>query len=219
MYIVGDNQEPYAQLMLEDPEKRFIGTRSIEKADIVLFTGGPDIDPTLYAEKPLSTTHVSASRDAVDLEAWAVSEDKLKVGICRGAQFLNVMCGGALWQDVDNHTKDHSIHERLTGARLWVTSAHHQMMIPNSSARIIATAAEAYTKRGYGKSWTRRTPDFNPSVVKFDDDRADVEVCAYDQQKVLCFQPHPELGRATRALRLFFFNQIGVCLLRTGMKK
>ncbi len=54
------------------------------KPDLVVFTGGEDINPALYGETCLVSTIFSANRDKEDLTAWNKYRDTPKVGICRG---------------------------------------------------------------------------------------------------------------------------------------
>jgi len=223
VYIVGGYDRQYVKLFAEYGRNRpgsivFRGTREISEADIVVFTGGADVDPQLYNERQLTKTFIDPKHDALDMEAWATApQNALKVGICRGAQFLNVMCGGSLWQDVDGHRSGHVIVDRMTGNRVYATSTHHQMMRPGKGARLIAVANTANVKVADGRDWERNTDAGHISNVAFlDGDVIDPEVLAYDDERVLCFQPHPEHDDATASLRTYFFNQINVLELRTN---
>jgi len=220
VYIVGHPRQikPYAELFLKHKNKVFRGTRDINEADIVVFTGGADVHPFYYGEQPLNTTQWDDERDRMDLDAWNASEGKLRVGICRGAQFLNVMCGGTLWQHVDNHASiDHTIIDVVAGSRIYATSTHHQMMIPAKSGRLVAYAMEAKTKIAHGKEWEKQ-PGIG-EVAFLDPNIRDPEVVMYDEQKCLCFQPHPELWNATEGLKTYFFNQLEILSLRQKAKE
>jgi putative glutamine amidotransferase len=70
--------------------------------DGVVIGGGVHIEPGRYAERPSGEYTYQAERD--DLE-WRVLEDAAEralpvLGICRGAQLLNVFRGGSLYQDL-----------------------------------------------------------------------------------------------------------------------
>ena len=66
---------------------------NIINADLVLFAGGEDVDPSLYNEKPHTTTYSNINRDISEKKIY----QKAKylgipcIGICRGNQFLCVM--------------------------------------------------------------------------------------------------------------------------------
>ena len=71
--------------------------------DGFLFTGGQDVSPELYHEKPLrATLEVCPKRDRMELKLLklAMEADKPILGICRGIQFINVALGGTLYQDL-----------------------------------------------------------------------------------------------------------------------
>lgn len=104
----------------------------VEDCDLVVFTGGPDVNPSIYGDIKLDTTHIDTNRDQLEWRIYNMAYMMAipMVGICRGMQFLNVMNGGLLIQDVNNHTNCiHSIttHEEET---FEVNGDHHQMCIP-----------------------------------------------------------------------------------------
>jgi putative glutamine amidotransferase len=116
--------------------------------DALILTGGGDLDPALYGGDPELETHTaSAERDAFEaaLARGALERDLPVLGICRGMELLNVVCGGTLEQhvaDVDRHLhtpgkfSDHevrlepgSLAARAVGReRVAVRSHHHQGM-------------------------------------------------------------------------------------------
>lgn len=68
----------------------------------VVFGGGDDIFPMLYDDAPKQGRIYDRARDAMELElaAQAQQDDIPALGICRGAQLMNVVRGGALYADV-----------------------------------------------------------------------------------------------------------------------
>lgn len=82
--------------------------------DGVLLTGGGDVDPRLYGEKPHPTYgKAEAGRDLFEIElvrgAFATSLPML--GICRGMQVINVALGGTLIQDVPSQVSGAMTHD------------------------------------------------------------------------------------------------------------
>jgi putative glutamine amidotransferase len=73
--------------------------------DGLLLSGGADIDPARYGRTVAGATDLEPGRDALEAEAWAVSQarDLPVLGICRGFQAINVFSGGSLLQHVDGH--------------------------------------------------------------------------------------------------------------------
>lgn len=71
--------------------------------DGFLFTGGQDVSPQLYGEKPRKACgEICEKRDTLEqcLFTQALEQDKPKLGICRGIQFFNACLGGTLYQDL-----------------------------------------------------------------------------------------------------------------------
>lgn len=177
---------------------------TIEEADIVVFTGGADVSPAMYGQADHPTTQVDVRRDRDDKYNFLKARrlGKPMVGICRGAQFLNVMCGGTLYQHVDNHfgrNGDHMMVDLTSGAMFEVTSTHHQMMKPGSDADILGVASEStvYEYMDEGK------------VAKYYPERGeDVEVLYYSKPNCLCFQGHPEFMPPNHVAQQYFFRLI-----------
>ncbi|MEH6567095.1 MAG: gamma-glutamyl-gamma-aminobutyrate hydrolase family protein [Halopseudomonas sp.] len=73
----------------------------------VVVTGGHDIDPVLYAAEPEVHPKYDAERDKLEASIIdaALARELPLLGICRGAQLLNVRCGGNLFQDLKSRRK------------------------------------------------------------------------------------------------------------------
>jgi putative glutamine amidotransferase len=101
--------EPLVLSTSDDPEV------VLERVDALLLTGGPDVDPSLYGERPHERTDVDADRDRfeVPLSRAAVARDVPVFAICRGVQVLNVAAGGSLVQDLPSQAPsvlNHSVN-------------------------------------------------------------------------------------------------------------
>lgn len=106
---------------------------NMEDAEVVLFTGGEDVDPSLYGKEKHSTTRSNIIRDRAEKEVFdKVRPDQVCLGICRGSQFLCVMNGGLLVQDCENHAlyTTHRIMPLMGNTMYHITSTHHQMQYP-----------------------------------------------------------------------------------------
>lgn len=121
-----------------------------EEADLVVFGGGVDVNPALYGASRHQSTYYDSGRDERDLALWDLCfhEGIPMLGICRGAQFGHVMCGGTLYQNVNNHHGDHPIYDEIEKRTISVTSSvHHQMVRPNPRMDVIARCAGKSTQR------------------------------------------------------------------------
>lgn len=78
--------------------------------DGVIITGGHDVNPVLYAAAPEVEPCYDEARDALET---AIIDDALArrrpiLGICRGAQLLNVRLGGSLFQELKSRRRNTS---------------------------------------------------------------------------------------------------------------
>lgn len=172
----------YDVFFADTPEKLQQG---IEECDTVLFTGGSDVSPHLYGEQRHATTVSNLDRDKFEVHVYkrALAKKKSFLGICRGAQFLCVMAGGKLIQDVTGHTQSHMIEDGF-GNKLLMTSTHHQMMHPVGTDCIkIAWAKYPQSKHyfnGEGGSYFMPFAHEEPEIIYFKEIDA------------LAIQGHPE---------------------------
>lgn len=79
----------------------------LERVDGLLLSGGHDVDPLLYGEEPAPELgFILPEVDEYQLAVirLGVRLGKPMLGICRGAQLLNVAFGGTLYQDIPQET-------------------------------------------------------------------------------------------------------------------
>lgn len=111
---------------------------------LVLFTGGEDVTPELYGEtSPLRLCGNSWHRDKEERAIFKVAQQAGVpcAGICRGVQFLNVMCGGKLFHHISGHGGVHHPAETRFGNIIEVNSYHHQMVLPPEDSILLAWSA------------------------------------------------------------------------------
>ncbi len=197
IYLVNPSNEMYGDMFIN---YGWAIVNNINEADLVVFTGGPDVSPELYSEGMHPNNLVDTKRDEKELEIYEQAQEMglYCVGICRGAQFLHVMNGGSLLQDVDNHTEPHLTNVFGFPKDVKVSSTHHQMMFPNSpeSHMVVMSNPPLTTKK------EKVTPEGTVfGVSNFLDD---VESIYYPDADCLCFQPHPE-HENDDCRRVFFY--------------
>lgn len=121
----------------------------LDRIDALVLAGGADVDPASYGAAPherTGATRPERDRFELGLAHRAIERGIPVLGICRGAQMLNVACGGTLHQHLpeivgdDRHLEapgtfsEHeveleqgSLAARAAGAtRIHVKSHHHQ---------------------------------------------------------------------------------------------
>lgn len=139
----------------------------LKLVDGLIFSGGGDIDPTLYGgSSHPSISRVDTERDAFEiaLAKEVLREDIPVLGICRGSQLLNVATDGdlvthvpdkfglnVLHQGVNREETEHLVQivpqsrlaQIIGDSELSVVSKHHQAPRKIASAwRIVARAAD-----------------------------------------------------------------------------
>ncbi len=129
--------------------------------DGLILCGGNDTDPKYYNQDNYKCINIDAKRDEAEfaLAKAFVEAKKPILGICRGAQLLNILFGGELHQDLinaDMHIKKagvdsvHSVRSetgslchKLYGEEFFVNSAHHQAVsIAGSDLKVTAWSGD-----------------------------------------------------------------------------
>ena len=90
---------------------------TLDLVDALVFSGGSDLDPSLYAaEAHPETNGVVRERDEFELELMraALERDVPMLAICRGSQVLNVALGGDLEQHVPDRVGT-ELHREVPG--------------------------------------------------------------------------------------------------------
>ena len=139
-----------------------------EQIDGLLLSGGADVAPASYGHPaPDGRWPGDPRRDAYELALIERCRARAMpiLGLCRGAQLLNVALGGTLYQDLTTHLEgagvhrdaetydDHGhpvilepeswVHEVYRALELTVNSVHHQAIDrPGAGCAVVARARE-----------------------------------------------------------------------------
>lgn len=171
----------------------------LDEIGIAVLTGGEDVAPSQYGHRADGSTRPSKTRDIFEarLTSRLISKNIPILGICRGAQFLCVMAGGKLIQDVTNHTEMHRLKYVQDGKAVIsdaVTSTHHQMQFPwtiaDNNFQILAVADEA--RSDYYAFDGKQIK----SAIASEEFTMEPEVVWYPGINGLAVQYHPETMRA-----------------------
>ena len=156
-------------------------------ADGVLFSGGDDINPACYGEKPYKEgCHYADDRDAMEFAIFD-SFYKLKkpmLGVCRGAQTINVALGGTLIQDIP------SCVERL---------AHKKSLFPDKPAHYVKSVEGSKMRALFGEDFIVNThhhqavkicaPGLRATALT---DEGVIEAVEHENLPIIATQWHPE---------------------------
>jgi putative glutamine amidotransferase len=153
---------------------------ALGQMDGLLVTGGADLDPALYGEPAAGSRAPDPGRDRLDADAVRAADERgvPVLGVCRGMQAINVLAGGALLQNVEEHegapypqpgAREHPI-EVVAGTRLAtivggaramvVNSYHHQAVTADRLApSLVATASARHEDVELVEALEIRDPD------------------------------------------------------------
>jgi putative glutamine amidotransferase len=159
----------------------------LDAVDALVITGGYDLDPAAYGQQPHSTTDAPRT----DRDAWefallrgALDRGLPVLGICRGAQVLNVALGGTLHQHLPD-VLGHSHHRQ--GNAVFATSTVRT--VPGT--RLAALIGETSDAQCYHHQAIDRLGD--GLIVSAQDCDGVIEAVEMPSQHfVLAVQWHPE---------------------------
>ena len=106
--------------------------RYLDIVDGIVFTGGEDLSPLLFNEEPIRKLgDVDMDRDLTEMYLFEKAYERgiPILGICRGAQLINIALGGSVYQDIYSqidHVIGHSYPNNLQ-------NGHHTISIEKDS--------------------------------------------------------------------------------------
>ena len=151
----------------------------LTRLDGVCLSGGPDLDPAAYgarAHAALGPTEPALDRFELELARAADAAGLPLLGVCRGAQALNVARGGTLHQHIDGHRQTElgdaarrtrcgsrraRAPRRLLGGHAAEVNSFHHQAVDTLGAGLVATAW-APRRHDRGRSRIRRTRSCSP---------------------------------------------------------
>lgn len=188
--------------------------KSKRDIDLIVFTGGEDVNPQYYGEQLGRYTHINGNRDNKEVDCFNRFRNVVPMlGVCRGNQLLTVLNGGKLIQHVEGHGSTHTI-KHFEGNNVYkMTSTHHQMVYPfnlnQDSYKLIA-----YSE--FFKSTTYLNGD--NEEIKLDKDFLEPEIIFYPNTKCLGIQGHPEYGSCPDETKRYCMRLIKKYLLNSKDK-
>ncbi|WP_051059385.1 gamma-glutamyl-gamma-aminobutyrate hydrolase family protein [Bhargavaea cecembensis] len=162
----------------------------LDLVDGVIMTGGWDIDPNLYGEETMPETgQINFEMDEFDSSVIknVLARDMPFFGTCRGAQMLNVMTGGTLYQCIEKqldeplkhkqeHGREHPVHHvEITGGEILPP------LFPGGRTRVNSSHSQGIKTVGEGVEIAAQSPDGLVEAIEMTDKRF-----------VLATQWHPE---------------------------
>lgn len=181
----------------EDPGR--VAAKLLEEVDALVLSGGGDVDPKLYGSEPESSLAVRPDRDRFELALLEQAEAKgLPVlGICRGAQLLNVSRGGTLVT-----IRSNAVLRRRHGRWRW----HPVELEPDSRlAKLLGTASIERVVSYHGQAVGRVAKGLEIVGRSADGVAEAIErVGGSDGSWLIGVQWHPELSPRSQLHRKLF---------------
>ena len=171
--------------------------------DLVLFTGGEDVNPEQYYEPIGKYTSINKARDRTEIDTFhKFRGHSLLLGICRGSQMMTVLSGGKLIQHVEGHCRDHSmiLNNKL---RYTITSSHHQMLYPfnlNEKDYELVAYSEYFQSNTYLNG--------DNEEIELPKNFLEPEIVYYKNTNALCIQGHPEWSHCEKRTSSMCLNLI-----------
>ena len=176
------------------------GEDYVDLFDALIIPGGPDADPTFYGEEP--SRHIGSTnykRDVFEAELFKAfyKAGKPIFGICRGCQFINILMGGSVYQDLAADNPDSYIRHSQGADGSYPT---HHVEIAKGSSLYKSLGATAYVnsrhhqgikKVGEGLTVTAKAADGVVEAVE----TADGQIVAVQWHPENMWQEHAEMRR------------------------
>ena len=163
------------------------------KFDGYIISGGADISPALYNEENRHSHNIEPERDSLEYNVirHALSKKKPLLGICRGAQMINVVLGGDLHQNVqdeyENFIPTSSLFAKTFG-RVWINIKKHtrisRLFAPREKVLVNSIHHQAIKKIGEGLKCTSTDQHGITQAIEEND---------HSEQNITGVQWHPEL--------------------------
>lgn len=200
--VVQNGGVPFIIPFNEDEE---VIKSQMQQVNALILSGGHDVDPHNYGEEPEQKLgNIWPERDKFDMTLLKIAEERRipVLGICRGAQVINVAHGGSLYQDLSyrkEKTLKHSQGQRPT------LLTHTVETVAGTKIAELLGKEKLQTNSFHHQLLKKIAPDFKVSARCVD---GVVEAIENDDASVIAVQWHPEMLHRVSKIQNNLFKYI-----------
>ena len=178
---------------------------ALDSVDALILTGGGDIDPIRYAGRRHDTNYgIDAERDVLEMAMGrkAIDSRLPLLGICRGAQILNVVQGGRLIEHIPDEFGETVLHRAPPRDPV----RHSVQLKPSSKLAQILGLQELHVTSWHHQALRGAAKGLEAVAHASDGTIEAVEMP--DHPWLIAVQWHPELTAATDPLQQRLFDAL-----------
>ena len=190
--------------------------KQLDLVDGLILSGGHDLDPHLYGEEiDQKSRETWPDRDAFDMALLKRAEETGKpvLGICRGAQIINVAHGGSMWQDLSLRPGNTLKHMQATRPDV---GTHVVKIKSGTTLEKIMGGSSLMTNSFHHQLIKEVAPDLTESASASD---GVTEALESTDGKVIAVQWHPEEMHANPAPEAAIMNRLFKYLIDKAEEK
>ena len=172
--------------------------RYISMIDKLVLAGGQNVAPEFYGEvETIQSSDYNRERDAFEIALIneAIKQNKPIVGVCRGMQLVNVVLGGSLNQQIQNHWQDKAM-----------TQTSHDVLISKHSPLDLIYGRKAHVNSFHRQSIKQLAPQLEVIAKSLDDHIIEALQSTDPNLRFLGVQWHPDFMYNVRDEDLAFFR-------------
>ena len=178
------------RISIKTPQKQ-------HKFAALVISGGDDIHPSLYGGEVMEKASYDRKRDALEMHyiKYALKNNKPLLGICRGYQLINVVCGGSLYPDI------RPMRRKTSNKSMLLARKPVRLKADSKLAKIVG---KTHLKVNSLHHQAINTLGNNLVATAFDADNFIQAIEAADNQAILGVQWHPEYLLYKKSQRRLF---------------
>lgn len=190
--------------------RRITHTKRIDDYDGLLISGGADISPYIYGQENTSSHSCEPERDQFELSLLedAMLHKKPVLGICRGAQLINVARGGTLHQEASRVFRYYTPAKTIIGKIIKLKASYV------SGSRWLHAVFSEDEKQYINSIHHQAINQLGKDIIRIADDHHGMtQAIEYTGESfVVGLQWHPEFQLFTKGQRDIFRVFINSCI-------